>query len=572
MSDKPSRIRVFTGELRRRHVFQVGFAYLAIAYVTLEGASFVLPALHVPPWVMTVLVVLGLIGFPVALVLGWIFDLSPEGVVRTEPAIGWHGGVRTHGRAAAEREATHEVHPRKAIAVLPFANVSGDRDNEYFSDGITEEIIVMLSKISDLRVVSRTTAMACKGTTKTLRELGRDLRVGTIVEGSVRKAGQRVRIVSQLVDARSDDRLWGETYDRELKDIFEIQTDVARRIATALHAELSMREERSIAERPTGDLVAYDLYLRARHAWNQRTEDGIERSVRYLDQAIAADPGFALAHAGLADSYVTLGIYNAHPPADVMPKAIAAADRALGITPGLAAALAARGTAKALYDWDWAGADRDFLAAVELDPRYATAHQWRAMHSLTPTRRLVEAHEELEKARALEPASPVVNVSIAFVHYLERAYDRAEATLRDVLEWDPRFAMAHYFLGQVQERTGGADEAIASFERAAAGRGRTPEIIAALAQANAIAGRSADSRALLDELRNRSRESYVSPTRFAQIHTALGEPDEAFQWLARACTAKAADLIWIACTPAFDPLRDDARFTRLLGRLRLEAR
>jgi TolB-like protein len=272
MTDKPSRIRAFTGELKRRHVFQVGFAYLAIAYVTLEGASFILPALHVPDWVMTVLVVLGLIGFPVALALGWIFDLSPEGVVRTEPV----HGLRTHGRV--ERRAVAEVHPRKSIAVLPFANVSGDRDNEYFSDGITEEIIATLSKISDLHVASRTTAMACKGTSMTVRELGQQLRVGTVVEGSVRKAGDKVRIVGRLVDAGSDERLWSDTYDRELKDIFEIQTDVARRIATALHAELTAIEERSIAERPTEDLVAYDLYLRARHAWNQRTEDGIERS------------------------------------------------------------------------------------------------------------------------------------------------------------------------------------------------------------------------------------------------------------------------------------------------------
>jgi serine/threonine-protein kinase len=354
-----------------------------------------------------------------------------------------------------------------------------------------------------------------------------------------------------------------------LDDIFRIQEDVSRHIAVALRAELSDEEEERIAAAPTRDLEAYDLYLRGRYLWNERTEKSLQGAAELLERAVERDPGFALAHAGRADVYLTLALYNLRAPAELMPRAEDAAAHALELDPGLSGARAARGCVRALYHWDWTGALEDLARAAASSPPSATAHQWRAIHVLAPLERFAEAHQDLERACALDPASPAILATRVFLLYLERRYDQAEATCRGLLEEVPSFALAHQFLGQILHRLGRSPEALNALERASELRGRTPEARAPLAVVRAAAGQEAEARVVLAELAAAGEAGYVSPTRLAQIHLALGDLDAAFHELEAALERRATDLAWIRSDPAFDGARADPRFGSILERMGL---
>jgi TolB-like protein/Tfp pilus assembly protein PilF len=566
------RVKSFASELTRRRVFRVAFAYLMGAYIALEAADLVLDALPVPDWSMTLLLALAVLLFPVALLLAWAFDISPQGIVVTEPATDRAAGEEEQPRYG-DTAVTQRIvaFPERSVAVLPFVDLTGHGDNQYFSDGVTDEIIATLSRIRSLQVRSRTSVMAYRDTSKNLRQIALELRVRTILEGSVRRVGDRVRIVAQLVRASSDDPLWAETYDRDLSDIFEIQSDVARRIARALEAELTQEERRRLDAPPTRDLQAYDLYLRGRHAWNLRTEDGLAESVRLLRNALERDDRFALAHAALADALVLFGVYNMRRPDEVMPEAIDAANRALDIDPELGEARASRGTARATYHWDWAGAEADYQRAIELSPDYATTYQWYALNALAPQRRFREARERLAQAREIDPASSAIAASVGFVLYLERRLVEALGSFDELLEGHPGFAMAHFFRGQVRQAQGAYDDALRSLETAAHLRGQSPEVVAALARHHAKAGEDERATALYEELCERASHAWVSPTRLAQIQFARGEHESGLDHLEEACERRAPDLIWLASEPAFDPVRDEPRFQRLLIRLGLDS-
>jgi TolB-like protein/tetratricopeptide (TPR) repeat protein/tRNA A-37 threonylcarbamoyl transferase component Bud32 len=455
-----------------------------------------------------------------------------------------------------------------SVAVLPFLNRSLEPDNEFFSDGMSEELTLALARVDGLRVVARASAFAFKSANIDPREIGRRLGVTHVLEGSVRRAGDRVRITSELIATRDGARVWADRYDRRLDDVFAVQDEIARTIVDVLAVRLDVAAPASAPKPATASPEAYESYLKGRHRWNRRTASALDESIDCFHHAIELDPGFARAHAGLADSYLILGIYGLRPPATVMREAEHAARVALRLDPDLAEALTARGCVRGMYAWDWTGADADFRHAIALNPGYPTARQWYAMHCLVPRGRFAEAEAQLTQALALDPLSPAIQASLGVTCLYARQLERSRDILRQVLASDESFALAHFFLGRVAEAEGRQADAIAGFTRAAELTGRSAEVIAALARARAAGGDLPGARALHAELEQRALASeYVSPALFAQVHLGYGAVDEAMTWLERAVETRAGDVAWLAVNPAFDGLRDDPRFQAMRTRV-----
>jgi serine/threonine-protein kinase len=562
--------RIFQ-DLRRRRVFKVAAAYLAVVFVLLQVAEIVLPALGQDRG-LTIAVVAAIVGFPITVVLAWLYDLSPLGVVRTEPmatADGDEANATEDPTTPRLRATSDPAERRRTVAVLPFEQVGGDAEDRYFADGIHEDVLTSLSKVADLHVLSRNAVLRYGSSATDLRQLGHELGAGTVLEGSVRRAGSKVRISARLVDADTEQNVWAETYDRSLEDIFRIQQDVALQIVRALEAELSAEERARIAAQPTRDLEAYDLYLRGRHLWNERTERSLEAAVAPLENATRRDPAFALAYAGLADVHLTRGLYALRAPDEVMPLALAAADRALELDPALGEARAARGCVQALYEWNWAGALSELAAASRAHPGYATAHQWRAVHVLAPLGRFDEAHEAVGRAVALDATSPAVRATEVFLFYLERRLEDAEAAGRRLVRDTPSFAMGHLFLGQTLHQRGEHDAALAALERAGELRGHSAELRIARAPALAALGRGDEVAALRREIEALADTTYVSPSRIARLDLAAGEPDTAVDRIEAAVETRATDLVWAGADPELDALRAAPRFRTCLARMGL---
>ncbi len=470
-------------------------------------------------------------------------------------------------RAGARVPMRPHQDPSRCIAVLPFSNLTNGGDDGYFSEGVTADIVTCIAKIRSLSVVSTNAVRHYAARQPDLRGIGDDLGVGVVLQGSVRRSEDRVRVVAQLFDADSGDYIWAETYDRQMEDIFRVQSEVAERIAAAMEATLSPTEQEQLSRKPTESLTAYDFYLRARFAWNKRSVPALLKSIDYLEQAVAEDPGFAIAHAGLADSYVTLGIYGGASPEKTMRSARAAAEKALKIEPGLAEAFAARACTRAVYEWDWSSAEADFLRALALAPDYATAHHWYASNCLIPLGRFREAHEHLETALALDPYSLPITVTFGVLSYFRRNFDEAAAECWRVTEMDENFGFAYMFLGLSLDAEGHSDDAVVALRAAVRLSGRSPESVGALAHACAVAGHVDEARELIEELESRGRDEYISPTALAIARLGLGEHEEAMGHLEEALSVRASDLIWINHRATFDPLREMPRFEALLGRM-----
>src|SRR5215471_372282 len=383
---------------------------------------------------------------------------------------------------------------RRSIAVLPLKNLSADPENEYFSDGIGEDIITALSKLGDLRVIAATSSAHYKNSTKTVPEIGRELSVETLLEGSVRRVGKRVRIVSELVDTRTQQQLWGETYDRDLEDIFAIQTEVSRRIAEALKGELSPAEQARLESRPVANVDAYSLYLKGRHYWNQRSGEGISKAVDYFEQAIAKEPRYALAYAGLADSYALLGQYGVRPATEMRPLAKEAATKALALDDTLAEAHASQALVEH-SDFGWLAAGEQFRRALELNPNYATAHHWFANY-LAQLGRFDEAVAEIRRARTLDPLSIGIATAYGAVLYLARRYDEAAGQLKKALEMEPSFALGHVALAEVYIQTHDYEKALKEYDTVSALIGSTAEARASIAYIYAAKGEHDTARRL----------------------------------------------------------------------------
>jgi len=455
-----------------------------------------------------------------------------------------------------------------AAAVLPFVDLSPARDQEYFSDGLTDELITALSQVEGLRVAARTSSFQFKGRNADVREVGRRLGVSTVLEGSVRRAGNRLRVTAQLVSASDGYQLWSEAYDRDPSDVFAVQEEIARAIVAALRLRLGSEADAALATRPTEDLAAYDLYLKGRFAWNQRTGPSLQQAARWFDQAVAMDSGFARAWAGVADAYLLLPNYANAPQAESWARAKHAATRALALDPNLADALTSMAYGTMAYEWDWHKAESGFRAAIAANPNYPVAHHWYG-DFLAGRGRFRESEREFREAHRLDPLSLQIGAELAWVYHLQGRSAEAEAAVRQVLALDPNFSQALFILGQVQIRQGHGREAVATLARAQELGGYQNSVAATQVAAAAAAGDTAAARGILRDMERRATREYVPAFSIATAHAALGDRAEAIAWLQRGVEQRDSYMPENFFDPILDPVRSQPGYARVLAALGL---
>lgn len=448
-----------------------------------------------------------------------------------------------------------------SLAVLPFVNLSGSADQNYFADGMTEALITGLARISGLRVISRTSVMVYREATKPLPEIARELNVDLVVEGSVQRSGDRVRITAQLIHASSDAHLWAETYERDIRDILALQRELAQAIASEIRMELIPSREDAADHRV--DPAAYEAYLKGRYHWNKRTPEGLRKGVEYFEQAIHKDPNYALAYVGLADCYNMLNNYNVLSPQRAYAKAKAALTQAFQINSQFAEAHASLAFAKMFYEWDWMGAEQALRRAIEINPNYSAAHHWYGLY-LAMQHRFDEALAKLQKALNLDPLSIIINTNVGWVLYFARRYDDAVKQLQQSLEFDSTFVSGRIKLGWVYEHLGKYDEAIAEFQTALGSGNDNPALQAILGHAYALANRKQAALDIAEGLTTSAQKEYVSSYLIALIHASLGDKQSAFDWLHKAFEDRDGWMAWIKVDPKLDALRDDSRFVELM--------
>ena len=453
-----------------------------------------------------------------------------------------------------------------SIAVLPFANLGGDAKDEYLSDGISEELIHGLAQAGGIRVVARTSSFRFRNSAKDARGIGEELRVESLLEGSVRRQGNRLRITARLIDTSTGFEKWSDRYEREFTDVFAVQDEIAKSIVASLEGTLRPNLQVVIAA-STNDMHAYELFLEGRYCWNQRTAPALRRSVDLLQRAALRDPLFAAAHAALAEACVTLAVYGIEAPTSLLLRARAAAERSLELRAGYTDALVARASVSMLLDWAKNAAEADFLAAVQSPQATATAFQSFAMNLLVPQHRFDEARSALQRAKELDPLSPVVTSSIGMTFLAEGNFKLASEVLRQVLERDPQFGMAHYFMGRVLDGEHKHALALESLALSLPLLGDSLEPLAFGAVVRANSDQTKEARAILASLDARADSRYVSQVMRAEIAAALGDSDDAIARLQTAADERAADLMWIGLRPAFQSLRKDVRFRHIAARI-----
>jgi eukaryotic-like serine/threonine-protein kinase len=495
--------------------------------------------------------------------------MSLEPGQRFLSASAFAAALSTGAMMSSSASAVAEPQATPSIAVLPFVNGSGDADTEVFSDGIADEIMNALGKLRRIRVAARSSCYVFRGKSEDVRVIGERLGVATILEGSVRRAGARVRVSAQLVSAESGFQLWAEQYDRQLDDVFAIQDDIARAIVDTLQVHLLGEGQRPIVVSTTRDPSAHEAYLRATHASRTRTEAGLRASVDLFREALKIDPNLASAHVGLADSLSLLAIYGIAPPGEVMPLAQSAAEEALRRDPTLADAWVRLGSVHALYGHDWTGAEEAFRRAKALGPSLPAVYQRYALDVLAPCARFTEAIEHVQEACVLDPLSPVMRTSEALVRYLAGDQEAAKHAAREAARLDQYFAMAEFFFGTIARDCGETTAAVDAFTRAIALTGGTPEMIAGLAQTHARAGRVAEAESLRDQLTASATQRFVSPALFAQVDLALGRTDSAVAWLATAERDADPELVYLAVRPVYRALDGVTAYRELLERIGL---
>jgi TolB-like protein/tetratricopeptide (TPR) repeat protein len=583
------KIATLFAELKRRNVYKVAVAYAVVGWLLIQVATQVFPFLEIPNWAIRLVIFVTALGFPVALVIAWAFELTPEGISRTEDADAAEQHSRGHvwiavvviaaalsvglfllgrytaGRATPRQSETPPEVPEKSIAVLPFSNLSRDPDNAYFAEGVQDEILTRLSKIADLKVISRTSTQRFKSAPQDLRQIAKQLGVMHVLEGSVQRSADQVRVNVQLVNAMTEAHLWGEIYDRKLTDIFAVESDIAKTIAETLRAKLTGAEAQAISRRPTQNTEAYELYLRGRYFWNKRTAANLKKAVEHFQQAIAKDPSYALAYAGLADAHALLPIYAATPPRDDVRQALAAARKAVELDDTLAEAHTSLANALGA-DMQFAESIKEFQRAIALNPNYATAHQWYG-EALQSNGQFDEAVAELKRAQELDPLSLIINASLGGTLVTAHRYDEAIDQLHKTIEMDPTFHFTHWILGDAFRRKGDLSQAIVEYEKAAQ-LDPDPVVLGILGHAYATAGRKEDARKILDKLIALSEQHYVPAYPLAIIHLAVGDKNEALRWLEKSYQDRADDVRrFIKVEPLLDPLRGDPRFEALVQKV-----
>jgi serine/threonine protein kinase len=458
----------------------------------------------------------------------------------------------------------------ESLAVLPLENLSRDPEQDYFADGMTEALISELSRISSLKVISRTSVMRYKGTRKSLQEITQDLHVDAVVEGSVQRSGERVQIRAHLIQGATETRLWGNSYERDLQDVLALQGEIAEGIAKEIKAGVTQQNWARQASARQVNPMAYEAYLKGRYHWYKRSPESLNKSLQYFQEAIERDPNYASAYSGMADSYNLLGwaLIGVQPPREAFPRAKSAARRALEIDDRQAEAHAALAWTSYVYDWDWQTAEREFKRALELNPRYAPAHIWYS-HYLESVGRSEESFAESKRALDADPLGLIINLHLGWYYLFTRKYDLAIEQLQKTLELDPNFILARMFLGQAYQQKGMMDEAIREFQEAVSLSGRNPVYLGGLGQAYALAAKRREAMGVLEELKKQSRLRYVAARAIAEVYVGLGERDQAFFWLGKAIEERDGWLVHLRRDPRYDSLRSDPRFADLLRRIGL---
>jgi serine/threonine-protein kinase len=579
----------FFAELKRRNVYKVAVAYAVVAWLLIQAASIFFPAFDAPPWVMKIFIIVIIFGFPVALIFSWAFEITPEGIKlesEIEPsqsvtrrtgrkivavtialavvAAGLFVYQLVRSKSDTSSSPTTVAITNKSIAVLPFDNLSRDPDNAYFCEGVQDEILTRLAKVADLKVISRTSTQHFKSTPDNLPQIAKQLGVAHILEGSVQKASDQVRVNVQLINAMTDAHLWADTYDRKLTDIFAVESEIAKTIAETLQARLTGSEKNSIAKTPTVNPEAYELYLRGKFFAEKRTGADLRKSIEYYDQSIAKDPGYPLAYVGLADSHLLLTAYGAISTKEAASPARAALKKALALDDSLAQAHASSGLLANL-ELDLNRAITELERAIQLNPNYATAHHWIALPLMAigqSDRAIVEGKRAIE----LDPLSLICNADLAWVYFNARRYDETEAQARKTLEMDPRFYVAHYYLGEALQFKGKLTDALAEFQKSA-DLNNDPFSHAMLGQAYARQGKTDEAQKVLARLREQAKSQYVSPYAFAVVLTALGDKAHAIDELEHGYDDTGFYISLIKVDPLFDPLRGDPRFEALVRKV-----
>ncbi len=458
--------------------------------------------------------------------------------------------------------------PINSLAVLPFVNQNNDANTEYLSDGLAESVIYSLSQISELRVMSRNSSFRYKGKETDAKTIGSELNVQAILTGRIVQFGDTLSVSVDLVSASDNSVIWGERFTRKMSDVEKLQTDIAQVTLQKLRLKLSGADEQRFKKPQTENSEAYQLYLTGRYHLNRLTDDGFLKGREYFGQAIDKDPNYALAYAGLADSYNMLSGWNALPPKEGFPKARVAATKALELDDELAEAHTALGTVKHFYDWDWQGAEREFRRAIEINPGYADAHQMYSYY-LSAMGRFDEALAEMRRAQELDPLSLVKIAGIGEILYFQHQSDRAIEQYQKVLEMDPNSGFAHWAIGNVYVNRGMYQEALTEYQKAIPLSGDSPDEPAALGYAYALSGKRQEALQIVDDLKRQSKRSYISPTLIAIVYAGLGEKEQAIEWLDKAYNGQDSNLVYLKVDPMFDSLRSDPRFADLLRRVGL---
>ncbi|HKP04084.1 MAG TPA: tetratricopeptide repeat protein [Chthoniobacterales bacterium] len=578
-------LKKFFAELQRRNVYRVAAAYGVVSWLLVQIATQVFPFFDIPSWTIRMIIVVLLLGFPVALIIAWIYELTPEGLQRTDDVASAKAPASSKGRKIdfviigvllaviailawrhfhQGRTATNPDLPRKSIAILPFIDLSQTKDQDYFSDGITEQIINSLSHIRGLLVVARTTAFSFKNKEMDVREIGRQLQVDHMLEGSVNRGPDKVRVVARLIDVANGFNLWSETYYSSEKDLLSLQSDVAAKVASALRLELKLAETTQMAKSLTQDPEAYDLYLRGRYLLNKRTNESTQKGRLLFEQAVAKDPRFALGHAGIADSYILLGKAGAISPDEASNAAWSEVSTTLGIDENLAEGYISRATILADFDWNWPAAEADFRKALTLNPNSAIAHHWYA-RNLAQLGRWDEALRENSAAEKLDPLSPVILQSRAKILFAARRYQEAIASCQKALGLEGNFSQAFQILAQAYVHDKHYPEGIEAAKKYVELSNQSSYTKLELAYAYALAGNKTESDRIVTEVI--SKKEPFSPYDMATIRGVWGDKDAALEWLGKAIDQRSVDVIWIRVDPRLDPLRSDPRFAQVQARL-----
>jgi adenylate cyclase len=580
--------RSFFAELKRRNVYKVAVAYAIVGWLLVQVATQVFPFLEIPNWVVRLVIALVVIGFPIALVIAWAFEATSEGIKRTEDVdLTVQRGAKKHvwiyvvviaaaisvalfflGRYTAGNKtataAPNELQA-KSIAVLPFVNMSADKNDEYLSDGVSEELITALSKITGLQVKARTSSFAFKGKNEDIQKIGELLHVSHLLEGSVAKAGNKLRITAQLIQASDGNHEWSDTYDREMQDIFAVRSEVARQVAETLKIRLLGEEKRKIDKKPTENLEAYNLYRQGRYYSDKLTEGDMKKAVPFFQQAIEKDPRFALAYAGIADNYV-LAADTYIAPREAFSKAKEAAQKAIELDDSLAEAHASLGFVHFHYDWDWAAADKECRRAIELNPQSAQSYMIYT-HYLAGIGRFDEASTFGARGLELDPLSVSTHFFLGWSALFAGRNDEAIAKLSKAVELDPSNGWVRMFLGRAYLFKGMPQRAIEVMETAERLNPDDSYALGYLGYGYAVTGRRADALKILQRLGEMEKRRYVSRFAHVYIYIGLGDKDKAFEWLEKAYQERSDSLAWFRFDPESKSLQSDPRFAVLMRKI-----